>query len=684
MYMENTNVYLDNIFKGIDDNVKLDYNQKQIILDQSKACLVIAGAGAGKTTTMSAKVKYLCYIKGVKPEEILLISYTNKAVEELKTRINKEFNIPCKISTFHSLGLEIVTKNTTKKTIVEDDYNLLKLVCKNNEIKTMLADYLLYYEYDNYIGNTKKDYLRYCATKKYVNFKGEVVENQSEVTFTNLLFLNDINYQYKKSYVKNKKNYTPTVTINFNNTSIYVNIMSFDNKYIKKKSIDKISVDYKKRFPQNYFEIGSGKNEVSQFVNIMSDYNILFKNHSSNFYEKIPTFKKEKVFKLISQYSGLIKNKGLDIEKLLEKKLNNRQRVFLQIIKIIDKTYTEYLTENNMIDFNMMISQANDLLSKQSNILLNYKYIIIDEYQDIARQRFNLIYKLVTLLDFNLIVVGDDWQGIFSFCGSEIDLFIKFKEIFKGCMEYKIINTYRNSQKLINIAGKFVQKNSYQIKKKLISNKYCSKPIIIKWYTTNKNIVLEKVIDSIIKEYTVEKNILIILRFNFEINYILKDKNFILEHGKLIYKNYPMVHIEYMSAHSSKGLGFDNVIIYNADDGIYGFPSKIIDDSLYHLLKTSKEVINYPEERRLFYVALTRTKNKTYIISSKYRPSSFIMELSNYFSVKKDFIPQTYKSDIYCPKCGFILKKVVNSKEKIFQCTNHYLICGYEKKEINY
>ena len=94
--------YFDNLFKKIDKNIYLDTEQRQVILDDSKYLMVVAGAGSGKTTTMSAKVKYLIEIKKVNPKNIVLISFTNKAVSELRDRINNSFNIPCHISTFNS------------------------------------------------------------------------------------------------------------------------------------------------------------------------------------------------------------------------------------------------------------------------------------------------------------------------------------------------------------------------------------------------------------------------------------------------------------------------------------------------------------------------------------------------------------------------------------------------------
>ena len=171
--------YLNNIFSGIDDNIRLDDEQKKVILDDSKNIMVIAGAGAGKTTVITAKVKYLIEIKKIKPENILIISFTNKAIEELKQRINEDFNLNVVISTFHSFAYNIVKNAENNKEIIVDNKKILtKLIKKNNETKKIMK----------YISKNriyKKAEKRYNSPKEYfVNF---TVEN------FNLFRMKDLN-----------------------------------------------------------------------------------------------------------------------------------------------------------------------------------------------------------------------------------------------------------------------------------------------------------------------------------------------------------------------------------------------------------------------------------------------------------------------------------------------------------
>lgn len=115
------------------------------------------------------------------------------------------------------------------------------------------------------------------------------------------------------------------------------------------------------------------------------------------------------------------------------------------------------------------------------------------------------------------------------------------------------------------------------------------------------------------KNYKTGK-ILLLGRYNFDIKFYI-GKYFKCENGKIKSIKYPNLDITFLSVHSSKGLGFDNVIILNCNDEVYGFPAK-------------QENTDILEERRLFYVALTRTKNKVYILADINKPSLFLKEIN--------------------------------------------------------
>jgi len=299
-----------------------------------------------------------------------------------------------------------------------------------------------------------------------------------------------------------------------------------------------------------------------------------------------------------------------------------------------------------------MINRAYKIMPrvKEKDLGVDYKYIIIDEYQDVSIQRFNLTKRISKLFSSKIIAVGDDYQSIFGFSGSRIDLMTDFKSYLEDTKQIPITNVYRNSQELIDIATNFINKNNTQIKKKLFSIKKLDNPVEIYIYddseyletNNNKSVLVDEIIDKIyIKDN--KSKILILQRYNNDIDTILNNNLFVRKNSEsIINKKHNDIKIDYLTIHKSKGLEYDNCILINAIDDKYGFPSKIEDENVIKILKPKlNENIEYPEERRLFYVALTRTKNKLYIVCPKSKVSKFIKEIGIYKNVivhKKELV----------------------------------------------
>ena len=288
-----------------------------------------------------------------------------------------------------------------------------------------------------------------------------------------------------------------------------------------------------------------------------------------------------------------------------------------QVLRFIKKIYIEYeetLKFNNEIDFNDMINKAIHLVNTKG--IKDYKYIIVDEFQDTSLSKINLIKAIQKKTKAKLVAVGDDWQSIYRFSGCDINNFLNFEKYFPYSEKVLINNTYRNSKELLKVSSGFIMKNKSQIKKKLISTKINKKPIKIYYYENDyKNLLIE-----IVKMIKGEK--LILGRNNKD---VIKTIN-ILKSKKGI-----------MTVHKSKGLEAENVILVGLDDSILGFPNKIIQNDILNYVLSNKETYPYEEERRLFYVALTRTKNNIYLLVDKNNPSIFINELlknySNYIEI---------------------------------------------------
>jgi len=300
-----------------------------------------------------------------------------------------------------------------------------------------------------------------------------------------------------------------------------------------------------------------------------------------------------------------------------------REKSFLILALNIYLIYENYLEQNNEIDFDDMLIKATTQI-KEKGITKNYKYIIIDEYQDTSYIRFKLVQEILNKTNAKLMVVGDDFQSIYHFTGCELSLFLNFKNYFQDAKIMKIQNTYRNSQELIKVAGDFVMKNKKQIHKNLCSKKSLKSPIKIIYYDNIKQTFKE----LILKIYNeTNKPILVLGRNNKDI-YLVLDDNFKLEEsGKIIYKENTSIILYYLTAHKSKGLEEENIIIINLENNLLGFPNQIKNDKVLRFVSINNEKYPYSEERRLFYVALTRTKNYVYLLVPKKNQSVFIKEI---------------------------------------------------------
>lgn len=692
--------YFDNMFNDINKNIILDKSQREAIICDEDNLLVLSGAGSGKTTTISAKVKYLIDVKNIKPDKICVITFTKKAKEELDYKINKIFNSNVDIYTFHSLGLKIIKYYYKNKDIdIIDEKGQYKIICdyiKNNLFKdkdkfslffeafknktSFSEEYKLfdnYYDYHNYMykrkyinSNTTMDnYIKEQAKRRRNYLKtlnGEYCKSKEEVDIANFLYLNNIDYQYEKSYKKldNLKIYKPDFYIEQNNNYNYIEHFGIDkvnktnNHYTKEeltnylknmKLKEKYHCDEKIEdlFIITYSKVLGKRNYLSVLKDslIKKGY-VLSKKDNNLVYERLKDTSEDRyinnfVNRIVIPFISYFKRSNYKLEDFKNIKTDND--LLNKQIRVISDIYLNYeskLREKNLIDFEDMINISYKVMPyiKEKNLGVDYKYIIIDEYQDVSMQRFNLTKRIEELFKSKIIAFGDDYQTIFGFSGSRIDLMTEFRNYLSDAKQIPIPNVYRNSQELIDVATKFINKNSKQIKKKLISNKRLINPIELYIYNDsnyintniNKSIILSNILDKIYLSNN-KSNVLLLERYNNDIDTILNNNLFIRKnHENIIYKKHEDMKIDYLTIHKSKGLEYDNCILINAIDDKYGFPSKIEDEEIIKLLKPKiEENIFYPEERRLFYVAMTRTKNKLYILVPKSKTSSFIREIES-------------------------------------------------------
>ena len=386
--------------------------------------------------------------------------------------------------------------------------------------------------------------------------------------------------------------------------------------------------------------------------------------------------------------------------------------MFLDICKVCYYEYQKVLEEQHCIDFQDMINESAELI-RQKHIgreQLDYKYIIVDEYQDISRQRYNLIKELSQLCNAKIMAVGDDWQSIYAFSGSILPLFTRFCEAVGYGQELKITRTYRNAQEIIDIAGTFVQKNSAQIKRELVSPKRITNPVIIYPYveTFDKGkerpeggkyhylgIAVNKAIEEILEYNAAERksriaSILLIGRYGFDARTSAIPNNSTTT--RKTGESWSVKYGKQNQAPISDGpqferLSADNVIIINAKDEIYGFPSKVDDDPVLNLVVSNDTSYNYAEERRLFYVALTRTKNRVFIVTPKTPLGVYQGAVERSEKLSQRYAQGELKTDLSlsnvvkdrCPICSYPMQLRWNKNYglRLWICTNDQEICGF-------
>ena len=521
--LANEKEYFDDILKDIDPNIKLDDEQRRAVVTDDDYCLLVAGAGAGKTTTMAAKVKYLVEKKRVNPEEIIVISYTNKAIGELKERINKGLGIPAKICTFHAFAFVIVKQFSVEPPEINfSSYQIIfemleKAIFNNKPLMRNLVLFLGYYfdlsedvfqfsdlnQYHLFKAaqdfETMKsglgEYVRKVEqqrSKKVKTITGEYLRSVQEVQIANFLYLNGLDYEYERVYPfgspsRNKK-YTPDFCVTQGEHVAWLEHYALSesgyNSLFTPKQRERYnrSIWDKRRLHQvnkttllETWSLYSDRRPLIEHLKEVLEQEgfVLKPRNLEEVYQKIVETGKDKyIYKLIFFMMNFIeqyKTTGYDegAFSILRKKTDNpRTLLFLEIAEQVYHHYQAVLKQRNQIDFADMINDAHFYLQEieRQNIELPYKYIIIDEFQDIARQRFNLTKRLSEITKAKVVAVGDDWQSIYAFSGSDITLFTRFLELMGAGTELKITHTYRNSQELIDIAGGFVQKNSAQIR----------------------------------------------------------------------------------------------------------------------------------------------------------------------------------------------------------------------------
>ena len=738
---EHNKKYIDtNINNEIFNDVNgktLDFEQRKAILNSEIANLVIAGAGSGKTLTICGKVKYLLEHDKISPNDILLLSYSKKSVLDLNEKI-KHISPEINVSTFHKLGLDILKSVYNKSFLVEEQYDAIiekyfrdELIKKRDILNNVFLFLTLYYksnfnvkkyndigeEYEELINEnytTLKDLLSDVSrsNNKRTTLKKELVRSDQELILANFYFINGINYEYEKPYkidasTQNKKQYTPDFYLvdydiyhehygidefgkckqyNATDEAKYLESMKWKretHELNQTKCIETYSYEFNNgtifsKLEETLKANGVVFNKIStdQMVNILNSkyYGLNMKS----FINLVKTF----VSLYKAQYENELAFSNIYEElKKLTKYQRTRAKLFLAIAKDVYLYYSNHIRLDNKIDFDDMILKSIEALKNTKDF--NYKYIIVDEFQDISQSRFSLLKSLLKHGNSRLLAVGDDWQAIYRFSGCDINIFLNFSKLFRHNTINYITTTYRNSQELQDIAANFIMANSEQYNKEIKSDKHLTEPIKVIYYDNNKTKVFNNILENIYKKDN-HANILVLGRNNHDLKTILNDKLILISHNNLYSSIYSSLNLKYSTVHSAKGLESDYVILINAKNADLGFPNKLEDDALLNLVLKSSSSFPYSEERRLWYVALTRTKTFTYIMCDYYNPSIFVDEIKEKVIEVDKYLDSHKEKAHKCPRCksGNLVIRTDSNGSKFYGCSN-FPYCDYTLHDLN-
>lgn len=714
IFVENEKKKMKSFFDTVESKPLTDKQQEAVLVNENNN-LILAGAGSGKTSVIVAKVSYLISKNILHPSEILVLAFNKNAQEELEDRFKKK-GIHVKVKTFHSFGLSVIAQSTSQKfnlcPMVESPNNMTKfirisiqnLIASSKIFLEFFLNFMAYFsvpyrsesefnslgEYYEYQKNYDMKTLKHEVIEKgnrqgenLTTLKEETVKSYQELVIANFLTLNGIKYLYEepyeyKTYTIEKRQYKPDFYLP--DYGVYIEHFGIDrdNKtapYINNKEyLDGINWKVALHKEKNTILVQSFSYEFTE-NNILPLLKEKLLKHDVIFRElklsEVSELLKEpiennKFTKLFTTFLNHYKSNIHSLEDLKNKsKGSERTFLFVKIFEFIFNEYEKYLKRNNYIDFDDMIVQA--LSNTESGKYTHsFKHIFIDEFQDISTTRALLIQKILPINNTSITAVGDDWQSINRFAGSNIKIIQDFEKTFGISKAVALDYTFRFDNVISNIASDFVQKNPHQIKKEIKtvkiqdSNKFS---ILIYWTTGNPEIDLMKILNLIVKkDKDNKKKVMILGRYKFLFtDELIKTKN-----------EYQSLDISFSTVHGSKGNEADYVIILNIDSGKFGFPSKIEDDPILKLVIPEGDEFEDAEERRLFYVALTRTKGTLFLLGDMYNKSTFMNE-----------IIKNHKDDIYflndpkiklsnCPECksGTLKKRTGKNNNSFYGCSN--------------
>lgn len=686
----------------------LDDQQMRCITKEVRSHLVLAGAGTGKTTTIIGYVKYLLKRKVCMPEDILVLSFTNASAAEMSERLHKELGRPIAARTFHKLGLDIITAVQGKKPKIYSS-DIRQFVREQLDTLTQDAAYLrklcIYLTYNGAAQKTEFDfqtaeeYRSYLQYNPPVTLKKETVKSYGELDIANFLTQNGITYVYEQEYPIDTRTsefgqYRPDFYLP--NFDLYIEYFGINRQgevpsYFSGKAgmtatqAYQESIQWKRelhrknrtRMIELYAYEKLEERLLPKLEERLKRAGVVFSPISlQDMWANISGTEGQKLDRIAELFGTVItltksNNCSLDEVRSRNRGLKNLPSIdaVIDLIEPIYNSYQSMLCTRDAIDFNDMINMASAYV-QSGQYSHAYRFVIVDEYQDISQARYRLLEEMRRQKDYQLFCVGDDWQSIYRFNGSDIGFILNFEKYWGPSEISRIETTYRFPQSLIDVSSGFIMQNPEQ-KQKQLRSAVADRGFSMEKITGYTDAYAVEFLAERLKELPKESSVLFLGRYRFDIKILDGQRQFSYRYSNALgrtevsFARRTDLQISFMTVHGSKGLQADYVFLLNTKAYGMGFPSQIADTPILQLLLDNCDHYPFAEERRLFYVAITRARKKVWLVTLKGNESVFVKEIDEAYG------GAMRREQYTCPLCGGRLVRRSGPYGDFFGCSNY-------------
>ena len=610
----------------------LTAEQRLSVIVDEDATLVLAGAGSGKTSVITAKAAYLVKADIRQPEEILLLAFAKNAAEEMSERVEARSGVPIVARTFHAIAYDIIgTVEGSKPALADhaaDDMaftNLIKQILKDlvhtlSEVSKAIIQWFSHFlvepktEWDF---KTKHEFYRHVESQELRTYQGEKVKSYEELQIANWLYQNGVEYEYEPVYEHRiaetgRRDYQPDFRLT--ESGLYLEhfgvrrqkIADGSERLVTAPFVDRdaylAGMEWKRQVHAEHettlIETYSYERQEGRLLTALAEklapHVTLEPRPADTIYDRVIELKQVDDFsKLLGTFLRKFKSGSYTLEDCETKsermKLGKHAKAFLDVFAPVFEEYQKRL--GGRIDFEDMILRA-ARYAETGRYVSPFRHILIDEFQDISQSRARLVKALkVQHPDVRIFAVGDDWQSIFRFAGSDIHLMRHFGHEFGGHFDgeagvHRTVDlgrTFRSIDQIAFAARTFVLRNPAQIRKEIVPAGTATEPAIgiLSVSKGEDRQKLSEVLGAITAKLDDGAKPEIVL--------LLGRYRFLEPDMRELTRQFPRLRITFKTIHASKGLEAEHVILLNANSGPTGFPSETVDDPLLSLVSPEEE-----------------------------------------------------------------------------------------------